>query len=316
MKRFVFVLVSLCLIISLIGCSKQSEDEISLAILAPSASEFWKIVEAGASKAAEEINVTCKVIAPSQAGATEQKTKLEDIIARGVDGIALAPIDPANQTADINKAASQTILITTDTDAPDSDRLCYVGTDNYEAGKLAGEEIKKALPDGGKIFVCVGMLDAQNARDRYQGIVDSIKGSKVEIVKVLTDNVDRTKAKSNVEDQLVKTPDVAAFVGLWSYNGPTILAALKAAKKNGQVKIVCFDEDEATLQGVRDGDIFSTVVQNPYQFGYQSVKLLAALARKEKVDIPANKIIDTGANVINKDNVDEFEAEFKEMIGN
>ncbi|HOP79531.1 MAG TPA: sugar-binding protein [Armatimonadota bacterium] len=321
MRRFVFLVLLLCLVASITGCSKQSNTtsssttDVKLAILAPGASDFWKIVEAGADKAAEELGVSCEVIAPSQPGATEQKTRLEDLIARGVDGIAFAPVDPNNQIAAIDKAASQTNLITTDTDAPKSKRLCYVGTDNYAAGKLAGEELKKALPNGGKVWVCVGMLDAQNAHDRYQGVVDAVKGTKINILGVLTDNADRTKAKANVEDQLVKTPDIAAFVGLWSYNGPAILDALIAAKKIGKVKIICFDEDAATIEAVKKGSIEATVVQNPFEFGYQSVKVLTALAKKEDAGIPESKVIDTGARVINKSNVGEFEAEFKKMVG-
>lgn len=321
MRKLIVLLSLICLVMSLVGCNKQSGkpgasgSSVKLAILAPGASDFWKIVEAGANKGAKDFNASVEVIAPSQPGATEQKTRLEDLMARGVDGIALAPVDPNNQTDAIDKAASQTKLITTDTDAPKSKRICYVGTDNYAAGKLAGEQLKKALPNGGKVWVCVGMLDAQNAHDRYQGVADCVKGTKIKVLGVLTDNADRTKAKSNVEDQLVKTPDVAAFVGLWSYNGPAILDAVTAAGKVGKVKIVCFDEDATTLQAVKDGSIEATVVQNPFEFGYQSVKVLAALARNEDAKIPTCKVVDTGAKVVDKSNVAEFEANFKKLTG-
>jgi ribose transport system substrate-binding protein len=295
--------------------SGPSAAPIKLAILAPGSADFWTIVEAGAKKGAKDFNVSCEVITPSQVGATEQKTRLEDLLARGIQGISLAPVDPANQTAVINQAAAKTNLITTDTDAPTSNRLCYVGTDNVAAGQMAGECLKKSLPDGGKVFICVGVLDMQNAQDRYQGIQKAIAGTKITIVSVLTDNIDRVKARGNVEDQLVKTPDVAAFVGMWSYNGPAILDAIKAAGKVGKVKIVCFDEDAATIQGVKDGAIDYTVVQNPFKFGYESVRVLAALARKEDPHIPANKIIDTGVQIIDAKNVAEFEANFKKMLG-
>ncbi len=314
------------LVAALMGCEKppgpagsgapgQSEPALSLAILAPGASDFWTIVEAGARQASRDFHVTCAVIAPSQIGATEQKTRLEDLLARGIHGIAFAPVDPVNQTEAINKAAAQTLLITTDTDAPASNRLCYVGTDNFAAGRMAGDQLKKYLPDGGKVFVCVGVLDAQNAQDRYKGLRKAVEGTSITVVDVLTDNVDRVKARSNVEDQLVKTPDVAAFVGLWSYNGPAILDAIRAAGRAGAVKIVCFDEDATTIQGIKDKAIQATIVQNPFKFGYESVRVLAALARKEDAGIPANKIIDTGAQVVDADNVAEFEAAFRKMLG-
>jgi len=236
-------------------------------------------------------------------------------VVRGVTGIAISPIDPANQTDILNKTAASVNLVCHDSDAPDSNRLCYLGTDNYKAGLAAGAEIKKALPNGGKVMLFVGTLDALNAVERRRGIFDSIKGSKIEIVGTLTDNADHTKAKSNVEDALVKYPDIAGLMGLWSYNGPAIAEAVKAAGKQGKVEIVCFDEEEGTLQAVKDGVIFSTVVQQPYEFGYQSMRVLGALARGKDAGIPENKIIDIPVKVINKSNVDAFWTELNKRIG-
>ena len=136
----------------------------------------------------------------------------------------------------INEIAKQALVVTQDSDAPQSNRACYIGTDNVAAGRQAGELIKEALPDGGKIMIFVGKSDAQNAQERYQGIKESLAGSKVEIIDLRTDDTDRVRAKANVSDTLVKYPDVACLVGLWSYNGPAIVNALKEAGKIGQVK--------------------------------------------------------------------------------
>ena len=92
------------------------------------------------------------------------------------------------------------------------------------------------------------------------------KNTKIKIVDTRTDDVDRSRAKTNVEDIIAANDDVAALVGLWAYNGPAILEAVKAADKVGKIKIVAFDEEDATLQGVKDGHIHATVVQQPYQF--------------------------------------------------
>src|SRR5262249_35752596 len=180
---------------------------------------------------------------------------------RGVDGIAISPVDPANQITLINDAAKKALVLTQDSDAPDSDRACYVGTDNTAAGRQAGQLIKEVLPAGGRIMLFVGKLDARNAQDRIQGIKDVLKGSNIEIIDVRTDDVDDVRAKSNAADTLVKYPDVKALVGLWSYNGPAILNAVKEANKVGQVKIVTFDEADETLAGIRAGAIYATVVQ-------------------------------------------------------
>ena len=262
--------------------------------------------------------MTAETVTPSQAGSAEQKSRLEDLISRGFKGVAIAPYDAKNQVDQINKAAESASMITTDTDSPDSKRLCFVGTNNYDAGKKAGELLKKALPNGGKVWVFVATLDMQNAADRYKGIVDAVKGTKINILGVKTDNTDRTRAKSNVEEVLVQTPDVACLVGLFSYNGPAIASAVQGKNKN--VKIVCFDEDAATLDAVRKGVIEGTVVQDPFKIGYECVRVLAALARKEAaVDAingkTLNKTIDTGVQVVDKSNVDAFEADFKKKTG-
>jgi ribose transport system substrate-binding protein len=99
---------------------------------------------------------------------------------------------------------------------------------------------------------------------------------------------------------------VAALVGLWSYNGPAILNAVKDAGKVGQVKIVCFDEEDETLAGVKSGAIYATVVQQPYEFGYQSVQLMAKVLAGDKSVIPPSKQIFVPTLIIKKDNVDEF----------
>jgi ribose transport system substrate-binding protein len=120
----------------------------------------------------------------------------------------------------------------------------------------------KALPQGGKIMVFVGVLDAANAQQRYQGLKEALSGSNIQILDVRTDNTDRVRAKSNAADTLVKVPDIAGMVGLWSYNGPAIVSAVREAGKTGKVKIVAFDEEDETLSGVR-GHVYATVVQQP-----------------------------------------------------
>ena len=164
-------------------------------------------------------------------------------------------------------------------------------------------------------MIFVGKLDARNAQERYQGIKEVLEGSNVQIIDVRTDDTDRVRAKSNASDTLVKYPDVAALVGLWSYNGPGILNAVKDAGKVGQVKIVCFDEEDETLAGVKAGAIYATVVQQPYEFGYQSVKLMAKILGGDKSVIPASKQILVPTLIIKKDNVEEFTTKINKLRG-
>ena len=298
------------------GSTAPSAKPLKLAFVTNNASDFWTIARAGVEKADQEMdNVTVEFKMPADGTAAEQKRIVDDLLAAGVDGIAISPVDPANQTDMINGAAQQAVVVTQDSDAPNSNRTAYVGTDNVAAGRQAGEELKKALPSGGKVMVFVGMKDAQNAKDRFAGLQEAIKGTKIEILDIRTDDTDRAKAKSNVSDTLVNVPDIAGLVGLWSYNGPAILNAVKEAGKVGKVKIVCFDEEDETLAGVKDGAIVSTIVQQPFEFGYQSVKLLTDVKSGKKDVVPANKLKIVETLVITADKVDEFKVKLDGLRG-
>ena len=289
------------------GNGAASGKEIKLAFVTNNASDYWTIARKGVEKADAEMgDVTVAFKLPGSGAADEQKRIIDDLISTGVAGIAISPVDPDNQTQLINDTAKKALVITQDSDAPSSDRALYIGTDNVAAGRQAGELVKEALPNGGKIMVFVGKSDARNAAERFQGLKEALKDSKIEIIDIRTDDTDRARAKTNAADTLVKYPDVAALVGLWSYNGPAILNAVKDANKVGQVKIVCFDEEDETLAGVKEGSIFATVVQQPYEFGYQSVKLMAQIIKGDKSAIPANKQINVPTLVIKKDSVEEY----------
>jgi ribose transport system substrate-binding protein len=284
-----------------------ANEDVKLAFVTNNAADFWTAARAGCEKAAKDIpHVSVEFRLVPDASASTQKQIVDDLLAAGVKGIAISPIDPANQTEMLNGVAAQGVLVTQDSDAPQSNRMCYVGTDNHAAGLQAGELIKKALPEGGKIMVFVGNMGAQNAQDRLAGIKDAIAGTKIEIIDIKTDGTDIVKAKSNATDTIVAYPDVAGLVGLWSYNGPAILGAVKDAEKVGKIKIVCFDGDEDTLQGVKDGGIFGTVVQQPDQFGYKAVETMNKALRGDKSGVPADKRMVIPTLAITKDGIDDY----------
>ena len=136
----------------------------------------------------------------------------------------------------------------------------------------------------------------------------------MEIIDVRTDETDRARAQKNVEDTLVKYPDVACLVGFWSYNGPAILNAVKNSGKGGQVKIVCFDEEDDTLAGVADGLIFGTVVQQPYEFGKQAITRMAKHLGGDKEALAGGKQIVPTLS-IKKEGVAEFKARLNKQLG-
>ena len=287
-----------------------------LAFVTNNASDFWIIARKGTEKAAREIpGIQVEFRIPSDGTAAEQQRQVDDLLAKGIHGIAISPVDPANQTPMLNRAAEQSLVVTQDSDAPQSNRACYIGTDNIAAGRQAGELLKEALPQGGKIMVFVGVLDAQNARERYQGLQEALKGSNISIIDVRTDNTDRVRAKSNAADTLVNNPDIAGMVGLWSYNGPAILSAVKEANKVDKVKIIAFDEEDPTLEGVREGSIYATVVQQPFEFGFRSMELMAKYLNGDKSVVPATKQIFVPTKAIKKDSVDAFQKELNTLRG-
>ena len=335
MKRyFSFSLATLCLAAALQGCSnKESETnsttttattntaeaapqkKLKLAVVVNTAATFWTIARAGTEDAAKELgNVDVDFRIPSDGTAAQQRQILDDLLAKGVDGIAVSPIDPGNQTEFLNHVASKTLLICHDSDAPDSKRVCYIGTDNFAAGVQAGKLIKEALPNGGKIMVFVGFADAQNAKDRFGGIKKELEGSNIQILDLRTDDADPVRAQKNAEDTLVKYPDISALIGLYNYNGPAILNAVHSAGKTGAVKIVCFDENDETLAGVASGDIYGTVVQQPYEFGKQAITKMAKYLGGDKDALAGGKqIIPTLS--LKKDSVADFQARLKKLLG-
>lgn len=330
MKSVRFVLICLCVSLGMVtfGCKTTqtttgnaenktgSGKNLKLAFVTNNASDYWTIARKGVEKADAELDdVTVEFKLPGDGTAAEQKRIIDDLLSTGVDGIAMSPVDPENQTQLINDTAKKTLVLTQDSDAPSSDRALYIGTDNVAAGRQVGNLIKEALPNGGKIMMFVGKSDARNAAERAQGIKEALQGSNIEILDTRTDDTDRARAKTNAADTLVKYPDIAALVGLWSYNGPAILNAVKDANKAGQVKIICFDEEDETLAGVKDGAIYATVVQQPYEFGYQSVKIMEKYLKGDKSVIPASKQINVPTLIIKKDSVDEFQKKINGLRG-
>jgi ABC-type sugar transport system substrate-binding protein len=150
--------------------------------------------------------------------------------------------------------------------------------------------------------------------DVVEGVKETIKGSKVELVDVRGDEIDQTRAKRNVEDILAARPDVSCLVGFYSYNTPRIYEVLKEAGKLDKIKIIGFDEDPITLGGVKEGSIVGTVVQQPFEWGYQGMKLMAKYIEGDKSGIPANGIIIVPGKVIDKSNVDDFMGQMKQML--
>ncbi len=325
-----------CLLLSsLAGCTAKVENSATaaprLAFVTNGVADFWVLAGKGVEDTASDIGVDASFHMPPD-GLADQKRIIEDLMVKGVDGIAVSPIDPANQTPFLDRIAGQTLLITHDSDAPGSQRICFVGVDNYEAGRMCGELVQEALPDGGKVAIFVGRLEQDNARLRRQGVIDQmlgrswdssrhdkpgkvVSGNGFEVVATLTDQFDMAKGKANVEDILSRHDDIAGCIGLFAYNTPLILEALEQSGRIGKVQVISFDEDERTLQGIIDGTVHGTIVQNPYEYGATSMRLLKALAAGDRSGIPANGILKVPARIIRKQEVESFRRDMHKKLG-
>lgn len=300
----------------LLGGSAFAQEKKQLAFVVNASSDFWKLAEAGVKKAQGELpNYELQFRYPAQGTAAAQNSLMDDLVTAGVDGIMISSADPKNSIDAFNRIAGQVPLFTTDSDAPESNRIAYLGSSNTDAGVQAGEEMVKAM--GGKEGKCmgfVGFLGADNAKERIAGFKQAIEGKGIELVDVRGDDVDFTKARTNVDDVLVANPEINCMVGFYSYNPPKIYEALQAAGELGQITVVAFDEDPVTLGAVKEGSFASTVVQQPFEWGYQGMKLMAKYLEGDKSGVPENKLIIVPTKIVNKDNVDAFEADLKAKI--
>ena len=289
----------------------------TVAFITNTTSNFWTIARKGCEKADAELADVTVAFKTTNTGTTdEQNRHIRDALNRDeADAIAISPIDPAGQKTVINEAAKRALVITQDSDAPDSDRSLYLGADNRAAGRQAGELIKKALPQGGKIMVFVGRSEVQNARERFEGLKESLQGSKVEIMDLMTDDANPTRARENAYQTVKKYPDVAGMVGLWSYNGPAILQALRAENLLGNIKIVCFDDEPATLAGIKDGAIYGTVAQQPFEYGYQAIQAAAKILKGDRSVVPESKTILVPTIVIQSKDLEEYSKKMNELLG-
>lgn len=308
-----FTAVSLA---ALLTASAAAQEKQQLAFVVNAASDFWKLAEAGVSAAQAELpEYELQFRYPAQGTAALQNSLMDDLVAAGTDAIMISSADPKNSIDAFNRIAAQVPLFTTDSDAPNSDRIAYLGSSNTEAGIQAGEIALKAMPDGGKCMGFVGFLGADNAVERIAGFRQAVEGSGIELVDVRGDDVDFARARSNVDDVLAAQPDIDCMVGFYSYNPPKIYEALQAAGKLGEITVIAFDEDPITLGAVREGSFAGTVVQDPYQWGYQGMHLMADYLEGDTSGVPEDGLIIVPTKVIDQSNVDAFEAELKARIG-
>jgi ribose transport system substrate-binding protein len=306
-RKWSIAALSAALLVSAVSTTAHAADKKHLYFVANGAVDFWKLAEAGMRKAQSELpNYTLEMKYPEQSSAAVQNRLLDDLVANGAAGIIISSVDPKTQTEELNKVAGQTLLATTDGDAPDTKRAFYLGSSNFDAGKQAAQILTKAMPNGGKCVAFAGLPGADLAVQRMKGMKEGLKNTKITIDSVRSDEMDQARAQSNAADILTARKDVNCMIGIFAYNTPQIKLALQQSGRAGQVTVVGFDNDQGTLNGIKQGVVAGTVVQQPYQWGYLGMKYMARYVEGDRSFIPKDHMIIVPTQIIDKSNVDGF----------
>lgn len=263
------------------------------------------------AEAAKLGNVECIYQGPVEHEPATQAQIIEDLITQGVDGLAISVSDAAAATTVINKAVDAGIVVITfDSDAPESKRSAYVGTNNKEFGKALGEELLKLKPEGGTYGMISGGAAAPNLAERVDGVREALAGSKwTEVAGSPTfSNDDIALAVQQASDLRTANPDIGAIVpvGGWPLFAPdgwkNFVDPIKGDVESKKLALVVADTLPVELQLLKDGYAHVLVGQRPYEMGEVSMRTLLALKKGEKVD----QIIYTGLDRVTAANVGDF----------
>jgi ribose transport system substrate-binding protein len=239
----------------------------TFAIIYPMTQPFFESITKNATEAAKKSNVNIIIKAPDEAYLEQQIRMMENLIKQHVDGIAIDPVDAAALTPYINKAISAGIkVVCFDSDAPQSNRLSYIGTDNVAAGKHMGEVIARLLNGRGMIIADTGMESMLNLRQRSDGMMQYLK--QYPDIVLLQENMnegDAAKALTDIEHLIDEHPHFDAFVGMDSLSGPASIFVWKAMglKKTA----ITFDAMPDILEGIKNGQITSAISQREFLWG-------------------------------------------------
>ncbi|MBM7654348.1 ribose transport system substrate-binding protein [Neobacillus cucumis] len=247
--------------------------------------EYWKLVEKGAQDAAKKYGVLLEYTGPKQANIDDHVKTIEMSAASKVDGIMTQGLSEEQFTPLINRIVASGIpVVTVDTDAANSRRLTYIGTDNYYSGYLAGKALIADTFGEINVAIITGSFYANHMQQRVKGFENAVKSEKrINIITVQESEISRVKAAEKANQILQDHPEVNAFFGTSALDGIEIAHVVKKFHKQHQIYIIGFDTLPETLNFIREGTITATVVQEPYQMGYEAVKMMVDHIQGKKV---------------------------------
>lgn len=287
---------ALCLLavcsLFLVGCGSSKK---RIVILTNGPDPFWDTCEAGAKAAEKELGLEGQgYVVDFQRGDFTDKKQIDMlkqyVQAADVAAVGISVYNPEsrNLVEEMKALVKKGVkVVTIDSDVNREKyrdaRYAYLGTDNIIGGRELGRAAKAISPDGAKFAFFVGDLGVSNAMERMAGFIEGTGAdSGFDELTRLSDGGDRTKARKNVEDTLNNNPDCNMLVGIWAYNTPQIVSVIEDRKIRDKTKVVCFDAAEASIKGMGKGQVDVMVVQNPFQMGYDGVKLMHALVTNDE----------------------------------
>ena len=317
--HFGWLLILLLLTVGALWWAGALRPKPRLAIVAGQ-TPYFDLVVKGAQEAARQYDVDLDVI---RAKGDAQADAIRGLLGKRYAGIAVSPFNPPAEAALLGELAGQTTLVTFDSDSPLSSRLCFVGTDNYFAGRLCGQQVRQAIGDTGEVIISSATLDKANGQRRRQGVIDELldrpldpdremdpvdspelKGPHYTVVTTLIDASGEDAIVEAVNKALNDHPNVKCLVGLNNFGAPRMIKALEKAQKLDKVQIVGFDADKDTLAGIEAGHVYASILQDQYGCGFQAVRILAENARGGNTGgLPMFSRRTLPVEIINKDNV-------------
>ncbi len=315
--RLIFV-PSLITLSLMSGCGRHSTSEHYYLIATNINLAYWHTAEAGMQKAAAEYHVTTEMRGTGYFDPKGEVNEFESVLATKPAGILVSIADPDLMRPEINKAVAQGVpVITIDSDAPDSQRLYFIGTNNLAAGRLGGQRVAAQLNGRGNVvfFTNHGQPNLEERLKGYKDVLAEFPGIKV--VEVFDMQGDTGKALDKSEEYLTRTGSgkIDALVCLEAAAGKDVAEGIKRHKAEDRV-LVTMDVDPATLELVKSGEIDATISQKPFSMAYLGLKGLDELYHNPMKSMtgdyalnaysPFPAFVDTGVALVDKGNVDLF----------
>ena len=254
---------------------------VHIGVSEKNSSNYWALVNRGLHDAASRCAVDVDIVAPENEDVDVQVAQIHELVAAGVDALAVVASQPEHVGPAIDTAMEAGLpVVCFDLDAPESRRLAYVGTQSYETlGHEAARAMASRLDPASLVLVQVGSKHAIGALGKAAGFRAGIEGLGHVVVEVTYDAHDPQHAREQAVMALHRHPTVAGMFGTYGYHPGAQAQAIEAVRPSSPPVIVGFDLLPDTVHYVRAGLVTSTLWIQEYAFGYHAIAVLSNAVR-------------------------------------